>query len=91
MQLPGSKTYLVSKLQTLTDNEVLGVKEAFVKQRHIRFMECFSHHLPFGTKDSYAMEIMTADLSKLANIIRICSFLMQTKVYLFWKRDKQKK
>jgi len=29
---------------------------------------------------------MAADLDKLANLIRICGFLMQTKVYLFWKR-----
>jgi hypothetical protein len=28
-----------------------------------------------------------ANLNKLANIIRICEFLMQTKVYLFWKRE----
>jgi hypothetical protein len=29
---------------------------------------------------------MAADLDKLANLIRICGFLMQTKIYLFWKR-----
>jgi hypothetical protein len=26
-----------------------------------------------------------ANLNKLANLVRICGFLMQTKVYLFWK------
>jgi hypothetical protein len=29
---------------------------------------------------------MAADSSKLANLMRICGFLMQTKAYLFWKR-----
>jgi hypothetical protein len=53
-------------------------------QRHTRFMKSFSYHLPFGTKDAYVKEIMTADLNKIANLIRICGFLMQTKAYLFW-------
>jgi hypothetical protein len=30
---------------------------------------------------------MAADLDKLAGLIRICGFLMQTKVYLFWKKE----
>jgi hypothetical protein len=29
---------------------------------------------------------MAADLDRLANLIRICGFLVQTKVYLFWKK-----
>lgn len=47
----------------------------------------FSGHLPFGTKDAYVREIMAADLNKLASLIGICGFLMQTKVYLFWKKE----
>jgi hypothetical protein len=53
---------------------------------HTRFMKSFSYHRPFGTKDAYVKEIMAADLNKLVNLIRICGFLMQTKVYLFWGR-----
>ena len=49
-------------------------------------MKSFSCHLPFGTKDAYVREIMAADLEKLANLMRICGFLMQTKGYLFWKK-----
>ena len=48
--------------------------------------EGFSYHLPFGTRDAYIKEIMAADLDKLANLVRICGFLMQTEVLLFWKR-----
>jgi hypothetical protein len=50
-----------------------------LSQRHARFLKSFLHHLPFGTKEAYAKEIMAADLDKLANLIRICGFLMQTK------------
>jgi hypothetical protein len=48
-------------------------------------LKSFSYHLPFGTKEAYVNETMAADLDKLAGLIRICGFLMQTKVYLFWK------
>jgi hypothetical protein len=27
---------------------------------------------------------------KLANLIRICGFLMQTKVYLFWREERKR-
>ena len=57
---------------------------------HTRFMERFSHHLPLGTKEAYVREIMAADLDKLANLVRICGFLMQTKTYLLWKKEREK-
>jgi endonuclease III-like uncharacterized protein len=47
-------------------------------------MKSFSGHLPFDTKDAYLKEILAADFNKLANLIKICGFLMQAKVYLFW-------
>jgi hypothetical protein len=42
-------------------------------------MKSFSYHLPFGTREAYVKEIMAADLDKLANLTRICGFLMQTR------------
>jgi hypothetical protein len=48
-------------------------------------MKSFSYHLPFGTEEAYVRGIMAADSDKLASLIRTCGFLMQTKVYLFWK------
>jgi hypothetical protein len=47
-------------------------------------MKSFSYHLAYGTKSSYVNEIMEVNLDKLAHLIRIYGFLMQTKVYLFW-------
>ena len=85
LQLLGSERYVLGRLQALGDGDILKIREAFIKQRHTRFMKSFSYHLPFGTKDAYVKEIMAADLNKLANLIRICGFLMQTKVYMFWR------
>jgi len=51
----------------------------------LRFLKSFSNHLPLCTKDAYVKQIMAADLDKLASLIRICGFLMQTKAYLFWQ------
>jgi GNAT superfamily N-acetyltransferase len=51
-QLLGSRTYVVSRLQTLAEMDVLRIREVFAKYRHTRFMKSFSCHLPFGTKDA---------------------------------------
>jgi hypothetical protein len=47
-------------------------------------MKAFSYHLPFGLKQAYQDRVEHSNLEKLAHLIKICSFLMQTKVYLFW-------
>jgi ABC-type ATPase with predicted acetyltransferase domain len=85
LQLLGSERYVLSRLQALDEGDILKIREAFIKQRHTRFMKSFSYHLPFGTKEAYVKEITAADLGKLASLIKICGFLMQTKVYMFWK------
>jgi hypothetical protein len=45
----------------------------------------FFCHIPFGRKKVYAKEVMKANLERLARLIKVCGFLMQTKLYLFWK------
>jgi len=45
---------------------------------------CFSRHLTFGPRDAHVKQTMEADSDKLASLIRICGFLMQTKVCLLW-------
>ena len=86
LQLLGSERYVLSRLQALDDGDILKIKEAFIKQKHTRFMKSFSYHLPFGTKEAYKKEIMNASLEKLTHLVKICGFLMQTKIYLFWRR-----
>jgi len=86
VQLLGSEKYVLSKLQTLGNEDLEKLREAFIKNVHIRFMKYFFCHIPFGRKQGYVKEVAKASLERLAHLIKICSFLLQTKVYLFWKK-----
>ena len=86
IQLLGSQKYVLNRLQTLSDEDLAKVREAFIKHSHTRFMKYFFFHIPYGRKQPYAEEIMKASLDKLAQLIKVCGLLLQTKVYLFWKR-----
>jgi len=86
IQLLGSEKYVLNKLQTLSDEGLEKVREAFIKHCHTRFMKYFFPHLPFGHKKDYDEEIKKASLERLASLIKVCGFLLQTKVYLFWKQ-----
>jgi hypothetical protein len=54
-----------------------------------RFKKEFTagRHKPFGKTSDYLNALENADLAKLAKVIKLVGMLMQTKVYLFWKRD----
>jgi tRNA(Met) C34 N-acetyltransferase TmcA len=86
IHLLGSEKYVLNKLRTLSNKEIQTIKEAFIKHCHARFMKYFFCHMPFGNKDIYAKEIMKASVERLAHLIKVCGFLMQTKIYLFWKK-----
>jgi len=85
IQLLGSEKYVLNRLQTLNDEDLEKLREAFIKHCHARFMKYFFCHIPFGRKEVYAKEVMKASLERLSHLIKVCGFLMQTKVYLFWK------
>jgi ABC-type lipoprotein export system ATPase subunit/GNAT superfamily N-acetyltransferase len=85
IQLLGSEKYVLNKLQALSGEELAKVREAFIKHNHGRFMKYFFPHQLFGKKEVYVKEIMKASLERLAHLIKVCGFLLQTKVYLFWK------
>jgi hypothetical protein len=82
LQLLGSEKYVLNKLQTLTDNDGAAIREAFIKHSHARFMKYFFCHMPFGKKQANTEEAFKASLERLARLIRVCGFLLQTKVYL---------
>jgi len=86
IQLLGSQKYVLNKLQTLRGEDLAKVREAFIKHSHTRFMKYFFSHIPYGKKELYVKEIMKANLDKLAQLIKVCGMLMQTKVYLFWQK-----
>jgi tRNA(Met) C34 N-acetyltransferase TmcA len=87
VQLLSSEKYVLSKLHGLNQREIQSIKDALIKHSHARFMKYFFCYMPFGRKEAYAMEVRRASLERLAHLIKVCSFLMQTKVFLFWKRD----
>ncbi|MBT0160705.1 hypothetical protein G4O51_12065 [Candidatus Bathyarchaeota archaeon A05DMB-2] len=84
IHLLGSEKYVLTKLQTLTDKDIATIKEAFTKHNHTRFMKYFLCRTLFGKKKVYDEEVAKASLERLAHLIKVCGFLMQTKVYLFW-------
>ena len=91
VQLLGSGNYVFQKLQALNADDLERVREAFVKADHPRFSKFFSSGLPFGHMGDYERKVNAATLEQLAGLIKICGFLMQTKVYLFWARDNNSK
>ena len=86
IQLLGSEKYVLNNLQTLSDEQIQAIREAFIKHCHARFMKYFFPHLLFGHKKVYVEEIKKVSLERLSHLIKVCGFLLQTKVYLFWKR-----
>jgi hypothetical protein len=90
IQLLGSEKYVLNKLQTLNDEDLEKLREAFIKHCHARFMKYFFCHIPFGKKKAYVEEINKASLERLVRLIKVCGFLMQTKVYLFWENPSKR-
>jgi hypothetical protein len=80
-----SGKYVLKNLRLLSPNQINAIKEAFIKYAHPRFMKSFSGKMPFGSKEAYAEEVRGANLERFAHLIKVCGFLMQTKIYLFWR------
>ena len=85
IHLLGSEKYVLNRLRTLNEKEIQTIKEAFIKYCHARFMKYFFCHIPFGKREAYVKEVMKVNLERLAHLIKVCGFLLQTKVYLFWE------
>ena len=88
LQLLGSQRYVRGKLEGLNVEQIAKLKEAFMKNDHQRFRKEIAscRHVPYGTTKLYREGIENADLERLLKLIRIEGVLLQTKVYLFWKK-----
>jgi GNAT superfamily N-acetyltransferase len=87
-QLLGSEKYVSEKVKGLNNDDLLKVKNAFASCQHPRFLKSFSWHQPYGISSAYKELVYSADLEKVASLVKICGFLLQTKVYLFWRSER---
>jgi len=87
LQLLGSAHYVQEKLESLANEDLSKLKDAFIKNGHLRFKEIVAgKHQPFGKTSEYNLCVKEADLSKIAKQIKIFGMLLQVKVYLFWSK-----
>ena len=84
--LLASEKYVLNKLRNLTEKQLWDIRQAFIKNMHLRFMKEFFYHQPYGKRKLYKQRVETATLEKLAKLIHVTALLLQTKVYLFWKK-----
>ena len=80
-----SSKYVMKKLDSLNSLDLSMLRIIFAENKHPRFMKEFSFHDPYGKSKFYSKAVETADSEKLSKLIGICSMLLQTKVYLFWR------
>jgi hypothetical protein len=79
-----SPRYVLSKLASLSVQELSMLRETFAENKHPRFMKEFSFHDPYGKSKFYKEAVKNADMEKFKKLIGICGMLLQTKAYLFW-------
>ena len=84
-ELLGSSRHVAETLEGLSRDQVAELRITFARFRHTRFSKSFSYHLPYGTVEAYRRQIQAASLEKLAVLIKINGFLLQSKAYLFWR------
>lgn len=86
IHLLSSRSYILKKLQHMKDTQLNRLRRAFIQNRHHRLQKEFSPHQPYGKFEEYKEGVENAGLEKIAKLIKICGVLLQTKVYLFWKK-----
>lgn len=88
LQLLGSERYVMEKLEGLEAGQVDSIRGYLVKSSNLRFRKEFAvaRHVPYGICSEYKKCVWEADPGKLAKLLKICGMLLQTKVYLFWRR-----
>jgi GNAT superfamily N-acetyltransferase len=88
-QLLGSQKYVITKLASLNPDQMRGLREAFCRNMHPRYMKEFKTGKIFGSKKVVEAAIQKAELPKLAQLIKITGLLLQTKAYLFWSETEK--
>ena len=91
LKLLGSQKHVSGKLQSLSPQQFESLKETFVKNDHPRFRREFAanRHMPYGTATAYAEGVRNASIERMARLVKIAGMLLQTKVYLFWRKTEK--
>ena len=89
LKLLGSLKHVSDRLQSLNPEQLGALREAFVKNDHPRFRREFAanRHMPYGTSAAYVEGIRDASIERVARLVKITGMLLQTKVYLFWRKS----
>jgi ABC-type transport system involved in cytochrome c biogenesis ATPase subunit/GNAT superfamily N-acetyltransferase len=89
LKLSGSQKYVSNKLENLSSEQLATLKGTFMKNDHPRFRRAFAANRkkPYGTSAAYAEGVRKTNLEGMAKLIRIVGMLLQTKVYLFWRKQ----
>jgi len=64
--LLSSEKYVLNKLCSISDKQLGDIRQAFIKNMHLRFMKEFFYHQPYGKRELYKQRVETASLEKLA-------------------------
>lgn len=83
--LLGSITYNLEKLKNMNRKQINETKEILISTRNPRLKKFANSHAAYGKQARYRQAVEKASLQKLAKMLKVVSFLAQTKVYLLWK------
>jgi hypothetical protein len=86
LQFLSSHSHIISILRKLNPSEITQIKKAFIKNQTPRFLKYFNQHQPYGRMHEYIRKIEEANQERLAGLIKIVGFLLQTKAYLLWRK-----
>jgi ABC-type phosphate/phosphonate transport system ATPase subunit len=85
LQFLSSRSYDLSVLSKLDPCKIRQIKKAFIKNQTPRFLKYFGTGQPYGQVKEYVSNVENADLERIAGLIKVTGFLLQTKVYLLWR------
>lgn len=88
LKLLGSQKHVSDKLQNLNPKQLESLKSTFIKNDHPRFRREFAanRHSPYGSASAYAEGVRNASADRVTRLVKITGMLLQTKVYLFWRK-----
>ena len=85
--LLSSTRYNLKKMKNMNPMKIMKCREILAKLRSPRLHKFADSHAPYGRSALYRGAVEKASLEKLAKMLKVLSFLAQTKIYLLWKKS----